>query len=231
MTWASTAPAAARPRAYPATRAVGAITNSSIALSWGASSGTVTGYRVYEGSTVRATVTGTSTTISGLATCYRAQLHRRGVQQPPANPRRGAAVTGTTTGCTNSGLPRHALIGYLHASFANGSGYIRMADVPADWDIINLAFGEPTSVTSGDIRFTLCPAAECPNVESEADFIAAIRAKQAQGKKVLISIGGANGQVQLTTTAARDRFVSSVAAIIDRYGLNGLDIDFEGHSL
>ncbi len=86
-------------------------------------------------------------------------------------------------------------------------------------------------MTSGDIRFQLCPASECPGVETEAEFIAAIRAKQATGKKVLISIGGQNGQVQLTTTAARDRFVSSVAAIIDRYGLDGLDIDFEGHSL
>src|SRR4029450_5668725 len=103
--------------------------------------------------------------------------------------------------------------------------------VPAAWDIINLAFGEPTSVTSGDIRFTRCPAAECPGVESEVEFTAAVRAKQAQGKKVLISIGGQNGQVQLTTTAARDAFVSSVAAIIDRYGLDGLDIDFEGNSL
>lgn len=129
------------------------------------------------------------------------------------------------------GLPKHALIGYLHASFANGSGYLRMADVPADWDIVNLAFGEPTSVTSGDIRFQLCPPAECPGVESEAEFVAAIRAKQQQGKKVLLSIGGQNGQVQLTTTAARDTFVRSVSAIIDRYGLNGLDIDFEGHSL
>ena len=130
-----------------------------------------------------------------------------------------------------SGLPKHALIGYLHSSFANGSGYLRMADVPADWDIINLAFGEPTTATSGDIRFTLCPAAECPGVESEADFIAAIRAKRAAGKKVLLSIGGANGQVQLTTTAARDKFVSSVSAIIDKYGLDGVDVDFEGHSL
>ena len=109
----------------------------------------------------------------------------------------------------------HALVGYLHASFANGSGYTRIADVPDSWDIINLAFGEPTSATSGDIRFSLCPASECPNVESEADFKAAIQAKQAAGKKVLISIGGANGQVQLTTTAARDNFVSSVCAIID----------------
>jgi chitinase len=128
-------------------------------------------------------------------------------------------------------LPKHALIGYLHASFANGSGYVRMADVPDAWDVIQLAFGEPTSVTSGDIRFNRCPAAECPSVESEEEFIAAIRAKQAKGKKVLISIGGQNGQVQLTTAAARDAFIRSVSAIIDRYGLDGLDIDFEGHSL
>ncbi|MFI2299082.1 chitinase [Actinacidiphila glaucinigra] len=125
----------------------------------------------------------------------------------------------------------HALVGYLHSSFANGSGYVRMADVPASWDYIDLAFGEPTSTTSGDIRFDRCPVAECPAVESDAEFKAAIRAKQAQGKKVLISIGGQNGQVQLTTTAARDAFVGSVSRIIDTWGLDGLDIDFEGHSL
>src|SRR4030095_3852133 len=102
---------------------------------------------------------------------------------------------------------------------------------PSAWDIINLAFGEPTSVTSGDIRFTRCPASECAGVESDAEFIAAIRAKQAQGKKVLISIGGQNGQVQLTSTPARATFVRSCAATIDRYGLEGLDVDFEGHSL
>ncbi|MFI5486007.1 chitinase [Micromonospora echinaurantiaca] len=147
---------------------------------------------------------------------------------PPTTP---PPTTPPPTTPPAGGLPKHALIGYLHASFANGSGYLRMADVPADWDIVNLAFGEPTSVTSGDIRFQLCPPADCPGVESEAEFVAAIRAKQQQGKKVLLSIGGQNGQVQLTTAAARDTFVRSVSAIIDRYGLNGLDIDFEGHSL
>ncbi len=128
-------------------------------------------------------------------------------------------------------IPAHALVGYLHASFANGSGYTRIADVPEDWDIIDLAFAEPTSVTSGQLQFDLCPAAECPNVESEADFIAGIKAQQAKGKKVVISVGGQNGQVQLTTAAARDAFVSSASAIIDKYGLDGIDIDFEGHSL
>jgi chitinase len=204
-------------------------TASSITLSWPAASG-ATGYRVYEGTSLRATVSGTSTIISGLGAC---QTHTYTVAayNTAGESTRSGPVTATTAGCQQADLPRHALVGYLHASFANGSGYIRMADVPAAWDIIDLAFGEPTSVTSGDIRFTLCPVAECPNVESEADFIAAIRAKQAQGKKVLISIGGANGQVQLTTAAARDKFVQSVSAIIDKYGLDGLDVDFEGHSL
>ena len=204
-------------------------TASSITVSWPAVSG-ATGYRVYEGSSLRATVSGTSATISGLGSCE-SHTYTVAAYNAVGESARSAPVSATTTGCQQANLPRHALIGYLHASFANGSGYVRMADVPAAWDVINLAFGEPTSVTSGDIRFALCPVAECPNVETEAEFTAAIRAKQAQGKKVLLSIGGQNGQVQLTTTAARDKFVQSVAAIIDRYGLDGLDVDFEGHSL
>ena len=214
----------------PGTPSVTSATNSSIALSWPAATGTVTGYRVYEGTSVVQTVTGTSATISGLQACTSHSYSVAAYNSVGESPR-SAATSGTTGGCTSTGLAKHALIGYLHASFANGSGYVRMADVPDQWDIIDLAFGEPTSVTSGDIRFNRCPAAECPNVESDAEFVSAIRAKQAAGKKVLISIGGANGQVQLTTTAARDAFVSSVSAIIDRYGLDGLDIDFEGHSL
>jgi chitinase len=190
----------------------------------------VSGYRVYEGGTVRATVTGTSTTISGLTACT-SHSYAIAAFNNTGESAHTAEVSANTTGCVNTGLPRHALIGYLHASFANGSGYLRMADIPSAWDIVDLAFGEPTSVTSGDIRFNRCSVSECPNVEPDADFLAAIRAKQAQGKKVLISIGGQNGKVQLTTTAARDAFVSSVSAIIDRWGLDGLDIDFEGNSL
>ncbi len=151
---------------------------------------------------------------------------------PSPSPTRSTSPSPTpSVSIPNTGLPKHALIGYLHASFANGSGYIRMADVPNEWDVINLSFGEATSPTSGDIRFKLCPVAECPNVESEAQFIEAIKAKRQAGKKVLISIGGANGQVRLETTQARDAFVNSVSGIIDRYGLDGVDIDFEGHSL
>lgn len=206
--------------------------STSVPLTWTASAG-ATGYHVYRDGVKVTTVGGTSATVTGLtaATTYSFQVSAANEAGESA---RSAAVSATTTsggGGTGGDLPAHALVGYLHAGFANGSGYTRMADVPDSWDVINLAFGEPTSVTSGDIRFKLCPVAECPNVESEADFKAAIKAKQAAGKKVLISIGGANGQVQLSTPAARDAFVTSVSKIIDDYGLDGLDIDFEGHSL
>lgn len=218
--------------AAPTGLAAGSPTSTTVPLTWTAVSG-ATSYNVYRGTTKIQTVTGTSATATGLTASTPYTFQVAAVNSAGESPK-SAAVTATTTsggGGDNPGLPAHALVGYLHASFANGSGYTRMADVPDSWDVINLAFGEPTSVTSGDIRFSLCPATECPNVESVADFKAAIKAKQAAGKKVLISIGGQNGQVQLSTTAARDTFVSSVSKIIDEYGLDGLDIDFEGHSL
>ncbi|WP_405885732.1 glycoside hydrolase family 18 protein [Streptomyces longwoodensis] len=223
-----------QPPAAPAGLKATSVTSSSVGLSWSAVTG-ATSYALYrDGSRVQ-TATGTSATVSGLAasTAYSFQVTAVNAAGESA---KSAAVTVTTSAGTGTGggpsnLPAHALVGYLHASFANGAGYTRLADVPDSWDVIDLAFGEPTSVTSGDIRFNRCPVTECPGVESDADFKAAIKAKQAAGKKVLISIGGQNGQVQLTTTAARDAFVTSVSKIIDTWGLDGLDVDFEGHSL
>nr|Q05638.1 RecName: Full=Exochitinase 1; Flags: Precursor [Streptomyces olivaceoviridis]CAA50398.1 chitinase [Streptomyces olivaceoviridis] len=221
-----------QPPAPPTGLRTGSVTATSVALSWSPVTG-ATGYAVYRDGVKVATASGTSATVTGLTpdTAYAFQV---AAVNGAGESAKSATVTATTapgTGGGSADLPPHALVGYLHASFANGSGYTRLADVPDSWDVIDLAFGEPTSVTSGDIRFDRCPATECPNVESDAEFKAAIKAKQAAGKKVLISIGGQNGQVQLTTTAARDTFVSSVSKIIDEYGLDGLDIDFEGHSL
>jgi len=116
------------------------------------------------------------------------------------------------------------IVGYWH-NFDNGSGNIRLRDISPDFDVINVSFAEPTNgPQGGTIGFA-------PYNATDAEFISDIQYLQSQGKKVIISIGGANGQVQLASAAARNAFVSSMKAIITKYGFNGLDIDFEGHSL
>lgn len=116
------------------------------------------------------------------------------------------------------------LVGYWH-NFDNGSGYIRLRDVSPNFDVINVSFAEPTNGSQGGtIGFT-------PFNATDAQFISDVQYLQSQGKKVIISIGGANGQVQLATAAARQAFVTSMKTIITKYGFDGLDIDFEGHSL
>jgi len=123
------------------------------------------------------------------------------------------------------GTGRYRIIsGYWH-NFNNGSGVIPLDQVSDAYDAINVSFAEPTGRAPGEIGFVLDPAFNM------AAFKAAIKSKQAAGKKVIISIGGANGQVQLPTAAARANFVNSMKAIIDEYGFDGLDVDFEGHSL
>ncbi len=54
-----------------------------------------------------------------------------------------------------------------------------------------------------------------------------IAAAKAQGKKVLLSIGGANATFVLNNQAQEDNFVNSFIAIKDQFGLDGIDIDTE----
>jgi chitinase len=141
----------------------------------------------------------------------------------------GAVIAPTAAQAEPAIQAGHQLVGYLHASFGNGAGYVPIADVPDAWTVIDLAFADSTG--NGNVVFNRCQPAECAGVESDQDFQAGIQAQQAKGKKVVISIGGANGEVQLTTAAQATNFVTSVSAIIDRWGLDGVDIDFENQSL
>jgi chitinase len=120
-------------------------------------------------------------------------------------------------------------VGYLHSSFANGAGNVNIEDVPAAWNVIALAFADSNG--AGDITFTPCPASECPGAQTQAQLIAGIKTVQSQGRKVLISIGGADGQVTLNSAADATEFVNTVSSIVDTYGLNGIDLDFENQSL
>jgi chitinase len=59
-----------------------------------------------------------------------------------------------------------------------------------------------------------------------------VQTLQAQGKKVLISIGGASTSIDLTTTPNKNAFVNTMTSIINTYGFDGIDIDIEnGNSI
>jgi len=122
------------------------------------------------------------------------------------------------------GLPARVLVGYWH-NFDNGSGFIKLRDVSPDWDVIDLAFGEPVAGSTSQIAFT--PDAHTSVAEIQSD----VQILHGRGKKVLLSVGGANGHVELRSDAEQQQFVDSVTAIIDLYGLDGLDVDFEGQSV
>ncbi|ONK11804.1 Chitinase D precursor [Streptomyces sp. MP131-18] len=119
-------------------------------------------------------------------------------------------------------VPRHALTGYWH-NFDNGSVVQPLSEVSDEYDIIAVSFAESTA-TPGQIDFTLDPAV---GYGSEQEFKDDIAAKQAEGKSVIISVGGQNGHVAVTDAASASAFADSTLALMDEYGFDGVDIDLE----
>ncbi|MYR90390.1 chitinase, partial [Streptomyces sp. SID685] len=54
-----------------------------------------------------------------------------------------------------------------------------------------------------------------------------IKAKQAAGKKVIISIGGQNGTISVSDSTSATNFANSVYSLMQTYGFDGVDIDLE----
>ncbi|MEO3862743.1 cellulose binding domain-containing protein [Acrocarpospora sp. B8E8] len=209
----------------PGTPSVTGVTNTSISLSWGASSGTVTGYRVYEGTTVRATVTGTSATLSGLGVCtshtYTVRAYNSVGESAASDP-----ASGSTTGCPIGPLPKHFLTGYWH-NFVNPATELRLSAVPNEYDLIAIAFGEATA-TPGQVVFGLDPGlSSALGGYTDAQFRADVQTLHSRGKKVILSVGGELGRVQVASATAAATFANSVFAIMQSYGFDGVDIDLE----
>ncbi len=130
----------------------------------------------------------------------------------------------TATSVPGTALPKRLLIGYWH-NFDNGSGFIKLRNVSAAWDIINVSFAEPTVQGGSTMAFVPYSGTTVDELKSDIAYL------KSRGKKVLISVGGANGVVDLSSSGAAQNFASSMSAIISQYGFDGMDIDFEGSSL
>lgn len=203
-------------------------TSSSVSLSWNTVSG-ATGYNVYRDGTKVTSVTGASATVTGLAasTSYSFQVTATNAAGESA---KSAAVTATTAASGGGGggggtgsLPKHAVTGYWQ-NFNNGATVQKISDVPSQYDIIAVAFADATT-TPGAVTFNLDSAGLGGYTVDQ--FKADIKAKQAAGKKVVVSVGGQNGTVSVSDPTSATNFANSVYSLMQTYGFDGVDIDLE----
>ncbi|MEV0095986.1 glycosyl hydrolase family 18 protein [Streptomyces sp. NPDC050738] len=120
-------------------------------------------------------------------------------------------------------VPKHAVTGYWQ-NFNNGATVQKISDVPSAYDILAVSFADATT-TPGAVSFTLDSAGLGGYTVDQ--FKADIKAKQAAGKSVVISIGGQNGTISVSDSASATNFANSVYSLMQTYGFNGVDIDLE----
>lgn len=144
---------------------------------------------------------------------------------------------GTTTTTThynnytpNGNLPARVVTGYWH-NFLNGSTALRLSDIPAYYDLICVAFTGNTN-TPGEVTFAVDgDLANALGGYTKAQFISDIATLKSRGQHVIISVGGAEGRIEINSTASANRFAQTLTSIIEEYGFEGVDIDLEGSAV
>ena len=117
-----------------------------------------------------------------------------------------------------------ALIGYWQNWNDSQCPYIQLTQTDTSYNIIPVAFAVPSSGTTYNMTFI-------PDGVSQLTLKKQIDTMHLRGKKILISIGGANDPVSLPDTNKRNTFIATMMTIINTYGFDGMDIDLEGSSV
>ena len=115
-------------------------------------------------------------------------------------------------------IPQKALIGYWHNWNMSEAPYIQLNALDSRYNVIDFAFAVPHAGTDYQMEFI-------PEIISQATCKNYIVALQNQGKKIIISIGGATAPISLDNINERNTFITTMNAIIDQYGFDGIDID------
>ncbi len=137
-------------------------------------------------------------------------------------------VTPTPTPCTTCGsLPKHLLTGYWQ-DFTNGATALRLSNVSSNYDIIAVAFANADPSNAGGVTFSIDSGlSSALGGYTAAQFTSDIATLHAQGKKVIISVGGQNGTISVSDATSATNFANSVYGLMTTYKFDGVDIDLE----
>lgn len=125
---------------------------------------------------------------------------------------------------------RHIITGYWENWNANSTSVnMKLKDVSKEYDIVAVAFGiTGEGNKKGEINFALDQyLSQHLGGYTDIDFKNDIRLLKSRGQNVILSIGGASGQVIINDNTSKENFVNSVCNLIQDYGFQGIDIDIE----
>ncbi len=190
------------------------VTNTSASFAWNASSGTVTGYRVYEGSTQRLQTTALTGTVSGLGACtshtYTVRAYNAQGESGNSN-----AVTISTTGCPTTTAMKAP---YLYLGWGN----------PPSVSTVMSA----TGIRQFTMAFMLSGGGCTPMWDSQRPLTGGtdqqvINQIRAGGGDIEISFGGWSGNKLGPNCATPQALAGAYQQVINAYNLRYIDIDIE----
>lgn len=125
------------------------------------------------------------------------------------------------------GLPPHVLTGYWQ-NFVDGAIPLRLSDINAYYTLVVVAFADADPNTPGGVTFTLNAGLSSALGGYTVDqFTSDIATLHARGKKVILSVGGGQGTVDVSDATSATNFATSVYGLMRTYGFDGVDIDME----
>jgi chitinase len=142
----------------------------------------------------------------------------------PTNTPTKTPTSGGTSCAVKSAPTGKVLQGYWEAWDGSGvhpgMGHIPIGQVPAGYNVINMAF--PVILSDGTAEWF-----DGMDVGVDVPTPTEICNVKAAGHWVLLSIGGAAAGIDLSSSTVADRFINTIVPILQTNNIDGIDIDLE----